>query len=208
LSFFIDHHEDGYEDDPTSPTQKTTQVWGDGNASNGCAPITDLVCTDENDIIIAGSSIVIQNEIFMPRDTNQIFYDGGDRIQSNYPIAITRGSYPKQPGSLMAGAVEVLDIKEWGLEYTAPLGSDVNISSTAFEFSAIFIMAGEDNTTVTMPDRTTTVLLSMGENIIVNVTQNDKITADKPVQADLVTGDIGDNYELRWFSVSKVDEPV
>jgi hypothetical protein len=200
----IDHWEDGYESDSTNPSQSTTEVWGDGDASNGCAPITGLDCTDANDTLSAGTSIVVQNEITMPRDSSTIFYDGGDRIQSNYPLAITRGSYPREPGSLMAGAVEVLDTSQWGLEYTAPVGSDVFTNSTAFEYSAIFIMASEDATTVTMSDgsSTSSTNLDMGENLIVNVTQNYKITADKPVQADLVTGDIGDKYELRWFSVS------
>ncbi|HPG01057.1 MAG TPA: hypothetical protein PLE77_13435, partial [Kiritimatiellia bacterium] len=35
---FFDQWEDGYEGNITSPTQATTEVWGDGNAGNGIPP--------------------------------------------------------------------------------------------------------------------------------------------------------------------------
>ena len=35
---YYDQWEDGYEVDLSSPTQATTQVWGDGNDANGICP--------------------------------------------------------------------------------------------------------------------------------------------------------------------------
>ena len=38
---WYDHWEDGFELDVTSLTRRpSTQVWGDGNATNGCAPLS------------------------------------------------------------------------------------------------------------------------------------------------------------------------
>ena len=140
---YWDHWEDGYEPDindadetPSSlQLQPRTEVWGDGDASNGCAPSalgrSPLACTDASDVLLAGRSIVIDNAIsIMIHHINNndhdddddiavvLKYDGGDRIKSSHPIAITRGAYPAAPGSLMAGAVEVFS-KEygWGTEF-------------------------------------------------------------------------------------------
>jgi hypothetical protein len=196
---FYDHHEDGFEADVVRSSQASTEIWGDGNAANGCAPGT-VPCTDATDILKTGSAIVIQNEVPMPRNNSQFMYDGGDRIQASFPIAVTRGAYPVDPGSLMAGAVEVLETTLWGTEYTAPVGPEFVTDTDAFEHTVIFVMAGEDDTIVTHAGANYT--LGMGESIALQVHQNDKIVATKPVQADLLTGDIGDNYELRWFSLT------
>jgi hypothetical protein len=88
-TIFYDHHEDGFEADVVLNSQASTEIWGDGNAANGCAPGT-VPCTNATDILMAGRAIVIQNEVPMPRDSNQILYDGGDRIQASFPIAVTR----------------------------------------------------------------------------------------------------------------------
>ena len=37
-----DHWEDGFESDARDPVQATTEVWGDGTASNGCAGARNL----------------------------------------------------------------------------------------------------------------------------------------------------------------------
>lgn len=88
-------------------------MWGDSNSQNGCAPTVDP-CTDEADKLHAGDVIVVQNTVEIPRERGYLRYDGGDRVQASFPVAITRGAYPHQPGSLMAGAVEVLDTQSWG----------------------------------------------------------------------------------------------
>jgi hypothetical protein len=104
---WYDHWEDDFDLDVTNPAtrSKTTKVWGDGNAANGCAPnIAITACTDSSDILKAGTSIVVQDEVPLPRKTTEIHFDGGDRIQASFPVAVTKANYPDSPGSVMAGA--------------------------------------------------------------------------------------------------------
>ena len=107
---WYDHHEDGgYETMVTDPTNPLTEVWGDGDKSNGCAP--GFPCTtDEDDFLKSGSVIILETNVDI---TNPSGFDGGDKIRSSYPVAVTRGEYPENPGSLLAGAVEVLDTERW-----------------------------------------------------------------------------------------------
>jgi hypothetical protein len=57
---YYDHWEDGYETNLATPTQSTTQIWGDGVLTNGIAPGTS------NDLINAGTVLVLNNAV----DTN------------------------------------------------------------------------------------------------------------------------------------------
>jgi hypothetical protein len=104
---WVDHWEDGFDVDVANGNSRspTTEVWGDGDASNGCAPhIAKANCTNLVDRLNAGTSIVVHNEVPIPRKKAHVRYDGGDRIQASFPVAITRASYAKNPGSVMAGA--------------------------------------------------------------------------------------------------------
>jgi hypothetical protein len=105
---WYDHWEDGYDVDVAStsiPISKTTEIWGDGNAANGCAPHIRSNCTNINDILNAGTSIVVRNDVPLPRNAAaNVMYDGGDKILSSFPVAVTRASFPKNPGSVLAGA--------------------------------------------------------------------------------------------------------
>jgi uncharacterized repeat protein (TIGR01451 family) len=204
---WYDHWEDGYEEDVTSPIMSTTQVWGDNDASNGCAPNVG-VCTDAADKFDAGDSVVIENLVELDPGRNEvnIRFDGGDRIQASFPIAVTRGAYPKNPGSLMAGAVEVLDTSVWGTSFEAPVGRDSQSITSAFQYTGIYVMASEDNTKVTIPGSLNPIILNQGQSKHLAVNQGDVITSDKKVQVDLLTGDIGSQYELRWYSLLPVDD--
>ena len=208
---WYDHWEDGYEFDVTDPIQSTTQVWGDGVASNGCHPNV-VSCTDSNDKFVAGDSVVIQNIVQIGtnnnpvRDSTQVFFDGADRIQSSFPIAVTRAAYPESPGSLMAGGVEVLDTTLWGKSYTAPVGGDTSFETDGFQYSALYVMAGMDDTKVYIKGSSTPVTLDMGESIHVLVNQGDTVTSDKDVQVDFLTGDMSSTYELRWYSLRSTED--
>jgi uncharacterized repeat protein (TIGR01451 family) len=208
---WYDQWEDGYEDDVVNPGKSTTQVWGDGDISNGCAP--NVACNnDSDDVFVAGDSVVIQNKVELNLDANpsrnpdQIRYDGGDRIQASFPIAVTRGAYPDSPGSLMAGGVEVLDTSMWGKSFKAPVGENVDFETDAFEYTGLYVMAGEDDTKIYIKGSSNPVTLDQGESTHVNVNQGDTITSDKNVQVDLVTGDVGSKYELRWYSLRATDD--
>ena len=197
---YYDHWEDGYEVDVTAPTQSTTEIWGDGNLANGAAP------GDADDLFAGGDVVKLVNDVPIPRDPSDIFFDGGDRIQASFPIAVTTGSFAENPGSFLAGAVEVLDTGSWANSYTMPIGEDTGSATDAFEYTAVHVMAGTDNTTVTVDGPNgTTVTLDQGETVVVRVNQGNTVTSDKPVQAHLVTGDIDSSYEMRWYSLTPRD---
>ncbi|NEP74540.1 MAG: hypothetical protein F6K29_23235, partial [Okeania sp. SIO2G5] len=50
-------------------------------------------------------------------------------------------------------------------------------------------------------------VLNIGDNFVIeDLQEGDELTSSRPVQVDLVTGDIGDNYELRWYAQVDADE--
>jgi uncharacterized repeat protein (TIGR01451 family) len=207
---YYDHWEDGYEADVTNPTQATTLILGDDNPANGSLtsfinPSTGLPYT--SDIFSGGDALVLENDVPTPRDPNVILFDGSDRIQSTFPIAVTRGAFPDNPGSLLAGAVEVLDTDSWGTQFVVPVGEDTpGISGTqGFEYTALYVMAGQDNTEIFLDTGGGPVsqgVIDQGENLVLRVDQGDVVTSSSPVQADIVAGDIGSNYEIRWYSLA------
>lgn len=60
-------------------------------------------------------------------------------------------------------------------------------------------MAGFDNTEVTLPDQTTRVI-DIGQSIVIPIQEGDVITSDRPIQVDLVAGEAGSDFELRWYA--------
>ena len=203
---YYDHWEDGYEVDVTQPSQSTTEIWGDGDLTNGVAPGT----TD--DLFSGGDVVDLINTIPIPRNPSEIYYDGGDRIQASFPIAVTTGSYAQHPGSYLAGATEVFDTDSWSTDYIIPVGENTpNDSGTdPFEYTAVYVMAAADNTSVAIKDETgatvTTTTLGQGETFVYRVGQGYAIEASKPVQAQLITGDINEQYEMRWYSLTPTDK--
>ncbi len=113
---YYDHWEDGLEPDLSSatPTQASTEIWGDGNAANGCAPNVNgvpVTCSDGNDVLGIGDVVILENDV--PTDTRtdppDILFDGGDKIGSTFLMAVTRSAWPVPDSrTLLAGAVEVL----------------------------------------------------------------------------------------------------
>jgi hypothetical protein len=203
---WYDHWEDGFDTNPANATvaSRTTEVWGDGNATNGCQPAI-ASCTDTTDALNAGMSFVIQNNVVVsPRDRNVIRWDGGDKVVANFPIAITRGGYPEKPGSLLAGAVEVLDTSNWGTSFITPVGP--NTPKASWEYTAFLFMAKEPNTTVTMRQANNstlngTYILQEGESRLVRTLVSQTLLSNKPIQVDIITGDIDSEYESRWYSL-------
>jgi len=205
---WYDHWEDGY--DTELYTGSTSEIWGDGDASNGCRPDVEN-CEDDEDVLHAGDSFVIQQSMDNQRaesgehvwSNEGIKYDGRDKLKASFPITMTRGGYASTPGSLLAGAVEVYDTTIWGTEFEAPVGYDTvhpAITTDPFEYSRVFVMASKPGTYVYLPDGGYTIL-NEGQSTSFNVKQGDSWTASEPVQADLCVGDINSNYEMRWFSL-------
>jgi hypothetical protein len=197
---WVDHWEDGYDGDVNVATARSTEIWGDGNAANGCAP-TVRPCTNSADVLMAGTSVVVQNAVELPRNKANIVYDGGDRIQASFPVAVTRSCYAREPGSVLAGAVEVYDTTQWGVTFEAPVGEDTNLEgSEAFQLSGFMYMAVENNTVVTHHDGSTKTL-QMGQSAYVTVKQSNRLVSSKPIQVVLLTGDRWSNYETRWYTI-------
>lgn len=98
-----DHWEDGYETDINNPVQPTTQIWGDGDDSNGIPP---GYTTDPVGFPI-GAVISLRNLVSLPRNPAQILYDGRDRVTASKAIVVTRAHWPVKPGPVLAEAIEV-----------------------------------------------------------------------------------------------------
>lgn len=208
---YYDHWEDGYEDDPMRPIQESTEIWGDGDHTNGCRP--DIACTAENallDVLDSGDSVVLENLVPLDHGAGTTFlYDGRDRIQALYPIAITRGAYPSFPGSFNAGAVEVFDTNHWGTTYKIPLAQGTNSAHDAFEYVALYIMASEDGTILSDGNGDAIQTLNKGESyfkVVESTERGSEINANNKVQVNMVTGDRDSSYELRWFSLRPHEE--
>jgi uncharacterized repeat protein (TIGR01451 family) len=200
---YYDHWEDGYEADISNPTQATTRVWGDGNLANGVAPGT------VNDLITAGTVLVLNN----PVDTNNPLptdYDGGDKFAASKTVAVTRVGWASGSDTLLAGSVEVLDTNNWGTSFRAPVGQNIpnTDSFQMFEYTGLFIQAGEGGAVINVDVNANglvdagdvvNVALAEGKSYLVNdgVNIGATVTSSKPVQVDILTGDIGSNYESR-----------
>lgn len=201
-----DQWEDGYEVNPLSPTQSTTQVWGDGNPYNGIAP------GYPDDIIPAGGSIVLDNTIPLPRNASNIFYDGRDKIFSTGQISITQVTGEPSRISVQCMKTDVASTKDFGTSFTIPVGED--FPSQDFQYTALFIRAGTNSTTINIDKDNdgvfeTTTTLNEGQSLLVNggVLTGAKVTSSAPVGVDLHVGGV-DNYSSRevplypasWYS--------
>lgn len=204
---YYDHWEDGFEIDVTRPQQATTQIWGDGNPANGAPPGIP------GDLIMADTVIVLDN----PVDTNTlqsvIDFDGGDRISASSLIAMTRAAWATGSSTLLAGAVEVYDTNSWGTTYEVPVGENVDYNQL-FEHASLSVMAAQDNTTLFVDfDGNGTedgfTVINQGRayhidgDLIPNgeVNAGTKVRATAPIQVSLITGDVCDTYESRWFAL-------
>lgn len=193
-----DHWEDGYEADISNPTQATTQIWGDGNSTNGIPP------GYASDFLNAGGYISLTNTMSVPRDVSELRYDGRDKILATKPIATARAQYAVDPGQVLAGAVQAPDVTRYGTEFVAPVGTNV-AANEAFQYAAMTVIAARDNTLVDFDvnaDGTNDlqVWLDEGEVYMVsNVAAGARITSSKPIQAHMLTGNIGSYYQMRWY---------
>jgi hypothetical protein len=209
---YYDQWENGYDSDIANPSDVYstsnlggTQIWGDGNTANGNPPgIT-------SDIINAGTVILLNNNVVTTTRQSVIDFDGGDKFASTDPVTVTRTSWAKNSSTMLAGCVEVFDYSNWGTDYRSPVGANIPDATDfqMFEYTSLSIMAGQPpqgKTTTTVnidynADGTydTTLNLKEGESYLVNggVYVGAHVTSDYPVQVDILSGDIGSNYESR-----------
>jgi len=204
-----DHWEDGYEADINNPTQPTTQIWGDGNDANGIPP---GYAFDPLGLPM-GSVISLRNDVPLPRNPTVTLYDARDRVTASKALVISRALWSVSTGPTLAEAVEVTATIDHGTHYVAPIGEDISINGM-FDFVGLAVMADMDNTVVSIDKDgpggagPITVTLNRGESYYVNggVMTGAEVISTKPVQAHLLTGDIGATYETRWYTLIPVED--
>ncbi len=204
---YYDQWEDGYERDIANPNHlysgenlSGTQIWGDGDPSNGYPPGYPA------DLLKAGDVIVLSNAVVTANVGTKIHWDGGDKLGGTKPLTVTRAIWASNTSTLLAGANEVYDTTFFGTEFISPVGTDTPKQYTMFEYTGLEIMASENNTVVQIDANNdgvfeTLEVINEGRTLLINggVKQGAKIKADKPVQVELLTGDIGDSYESRFY---------
>jgi uncharacterized repeat protein (TIGR01451 family) len=203
-----DQWEDGYETDLGNPTQSTTRIWGDGNNANGIPP----GFTNDPIGLPAGTVLTLRNTITLPRNPAVLQFDGRDRIAATKALVVSRTAWPTSPGPVYAGAVGVTATIDYGTHYVSPVGQ--NLTNRLFQYVGLFVMAGEDGTSVTIdpdgsgPTAPFTIGLNRGESYLVNggVLAGGSAVATKPVQSHLIIGHINGHYACDWFTLYPVDQ--
>lgn len=143
------------------------------------------------------------------RSAAVILFDGKDKIGASSSVAMARATWASGSSTLNAFAHEMYATSEWGTEYEAPVGANTTNAGQMFEYSAISVMAAQNNTTVQVDANVdgiygTFVLQEGGSRLIAGILQGARIISDKPVQVALVTGDVGSNYASRDMNLLPV----
>ena len=202
---YYDQWEDGYEVDLGNPVQSTTKIWGDGNDAHGIPP-----GFAHNPLgLPAGTVITLTNSVPLPRNPSQILWDARDHVAANKALVISRAGWPTSIGPVFAGAAGVLSTMDYGTNYISPVGQD--LAPNLFKYVGMFILAAQNNTAITIDPNgngvgTTNIVLNQGESYLVNggVKKGGRVTATKPIQADLVIGHVGSSYASDWFTLYPV----
>ncbi len=208
---YYDHWEDGLEASLTFPTQTTTEVWGDGDPTNGTPP------NIPGDVLNANDVIVLQNTVSSPRDPAVVRFDGGDKLTAvGGNIAVTLAAWPANPpgpGTLYAGAWEFYPTSRWNTGYIIPVGEDLVGERPGFEVVGLNVQAVVDNTSVDIDlDRDgtpeTTVVLDQGEEFtqLSGVVAGTEIQASNPVQVHVFTSDPDQTYEARAYTMVPLNQ--
>ncbi|MGI6137491.1 MAG: Ig-like domain-containing protein [Candidatus Hydrogenedentales bacterium] len=211
-----DHWEDGYEADINAPLQPTTEIWGDGDLTNGVAP------GYPDDLIPPGGYIIIDETFAWTRTGLQ--YDGKDKIFSTSYIAVSKVSGAASRFAVQNVKTNVSDISRFGQFFILPFGEDVTAGpTTVFRYTGLFVRAAEDGTIVELDydgDGVTDVSQSLNEgevwfyngqasspgnmsndtNKAIDIKAGARVLSNKAVGVDLVFGGI-DNYGTRNIPV-------
>jgi hypothetical protein len=218
--YYYDHWEDGYDDD---------------YANDPLEPGS----TTEVGILDVGETQVFQSQIYNPGHTvTPYYYDGRDRItvvgekanvvrQANVGRYVTNGVCPPTPSphpasrGWLAGAWEVPEAADWGTQYVATVGEDLNYGTTIthtpddHDFAGLEVMAWQDGTDVYYKGAHVTTL-NVGQVYFVDaandgpggggVDSTNTIVASKPIQVQMMTGACSTvNVSARGYTLQPVD---
>ncbi len=196
--YHYDHWEDGYDPDPLQPSPST-----------------------ESGILDAGAVQLFQSDID-PAQVGQgppYYYDGRDRITIfGEKAVVVRWLFPTNPGVILGAAWEVLEVADWGYNFVATVGEDLDFSGTGVEdhdFSGLEVMAALPDTQVYY-NGALAATLGPGQTFFVNgandgpggggVDSADTITATGPIQVQMVTGACGDAaYSAHGYTLQSLD---
>ena len=208
----FDHWEDGYEAIANVKTQSSTEIWGDGNTTNGTAP------GHPTDLLDRGDVVTINNNVVTTTRQSVVDYDGGDRLVTSGALSMTRSGWATQSETLMAGATEVYPTAAWGTSFKLPVGENFVMSGNSsgdnrFEYTAATIQASQDSTQINIDadangSAETTVTINRGESYFVNggLQLNATITSNKVISVVLYTADKCATFEADWYYLPHLDQ--
>jgi len=196
--YYYDHWEDGYDADPLDPAQRSG--------------------TTEVGILDAGAFVVFRDTINASQVGTVFFHDGRDQITIvGEQAAVVRQVYPATPGTVLAAAWEIPDVGDWGTSYIATVGEDLVTNPGGVQdhdFTGLEIMAALPDTEVYY-NGILVATLGAGETFFVDgaadgaggggVDSGDTITANGPIQIQMMTGSCGIRYSAHGYTLQPVD---
>ncbi len=193
-TYYYDHWEDDYDPDPLLP-----------------GPTTEV------GVIDAGVTQIFNDIVVTPRTTDTLVYDGRDRITIfGEPASVIRAFYPMAPGEVLAGALEVPEVSDWGQYFVPVIGEDLDFNGPGvvddFDYVGLQVMAAQPGTQVWV-NGVLEATLGIGETYLIDgengltgdgVQSGDIITATGPVQVQM----LGAACEIAWSARAYTLQPV
>ena len=219
---YYDNWEDGYDAATTSPGSTSRTITLNAGQTFVFRNLVDLTKVG----VLGNYDLNGNGNTTDAGETNTYYADGRDLISATAPVSVARAAWAANPGSVLAGAVNVIDANTAGTNFFAPVGQNTvtaSVDSAAnrlFEYASLHIIAYENNTRLRIDKDSngtyeTSVVLNRGETYTVagalqgaQVVSDDSLgtTARKPIGVYMITGDVGSSYENRWFSLPAVGQ--
>ncbi len=193
--YYYDHWEDGYDDDPLNPDPSGSTKVG---------------------VLDAGATQLFASNIDIALwGTAPYYHDGGDRITIfGEDGTVVRLAHPSDllpehnPGVKLAAAWEMPEAADWGTEYVATVGEDLDFNGAPeddHDYAGLEVMAWQDGTDVYY-NGVWAKTLDVGEVFFVErgVFSADRITATAPIQVQMMTGGCGAAFSAHGYTLQPV----
>ncbi len=173
--------------------------------------------SDETITLDRGETHVFQSTVRVnPRDSQKIYYDGGDRLYVLGGSAfVSRTNWPVNPGPLLAMAFQVYPTQALENTFVMPVGDELaqpddDLPFADFKGVVLLIQSIEDQNSITITDADENVLwqgiLNKGECItdpvIRDIPKGARVEGEHPFQAHILTGDteLAIGYEVNGIA--------